>query len=42
LEPVVRHIAAEINEHALKGFTEDEQEFLMRLLARALRNVEEM
>jgi DNA-binding MarR family transcriptional regulator len=42
LEPVVRHIAAEINEHALKGFTEDEKEFLMRLLARALRNVEEM
>jgi len=42
LEPVARHIAAEINEQALKGFTEDEQAFLMRLLARALHNVEEM
>ena len=33
---------SEINEQALKGFTEDEQAFLMRLLARALHNVEEM
>ena len=31
----------EVNERALKGFTDDEREFFVRLLARALRNFEE-
>ncbi|MDQ2717052.1 MAG: MarR family transcriptional regulator [Chloroflexota bacterium] len=38
LEPVVTHIAEEVNAHALEGFTADEQVFVMRLLTRALHN----
>ncbi len=40
LEPIARQLAAEVNARALAGFTTDEQVFLMRLLARALHNVE--
>ncbi len=40
LEPVVKHMAEEINSRALEGFTADEQAFLLRLLTRALQNFE--
>ena len=41
LEPVVKQLAAEVNAHALAGFTADEQVFLMRLLTRMLQNLED-
>ena len=40
LEPVVNSLVEEVNAHALEGFSADEREFFMRLLLRALCNVE--
>lgn len=39
LEPIVKHLAEDINQRALAGFTPDERDFLMRLLTRALQNI---
>lgn len=39
LEPIVKHLAEDINQRTLAGFTPDEQDFLMRLLTRALQNI---
>lgn len=39
LEPIVKHLAEDINAFALAGFTTDERDFLMRLLTRALQNI---
>ncbi len=40
LEPVVSSLVEEVNARALEGFSADEREFFMRLLMRALCNVE--
>ncbi len=40
LESIVTPIAREVNAHACRGFSADEQVFLMRLLTRALHNFE--
>ena len=40
LESVVTPIAKEVNAHACKGLSADEQVFLLRLLTRALQNFE--
>ncbi len=39
LEPIVKHLAEDINTRTLAGFTPDERDFLMRLLTRALHNI---
>jgi DNA-binding MarR family transcriptional regulator len=40
LEPVVKHLAAEVHARTFAGFTADEQLFLRSLLVRALHNLE--
>lgn len=42
LRPLARDLADEVNARAVKGFSLDEQVFLMRLLARALDNFEDL
>ena len=40
LEPVANSLVEEVNNQALEGFSADEREFFIRLLMRALGNVE--
>jgi DNA-binding MarR family transcriptional regulator len=40
LEPIANSLVEEVNAQALEGFSTDEREFFIRLLARALGNVE--
>ena len=40
LEPIANSLVEEVNTEALEGFSADEREFFMRLLVRALCNVE--
>lgn len=40
LEPMANSLVEEVNMQALEGFSADEREFLLRLLTRALGNVE--
>jgi|SRR5213079_1049658 len=40
LEPIANSLVEEVNNQALEGFSADEREFFIRLLMRALGNVE--